>query len=148
MGNPIDELAGEAADVVEPTETPPVPAADRVTCVHCKQVVPLAETDVVGLGYRCRACTDRAEIDEENGEPDINDHLNAADRAQFAAWGRRLALRGLGLSLLLAALGVAMLYVFPSMAAIKLLILSMLVLLMIGGLGLERWRRFRVRKRD
>jgi hypothetical protein len=139
-------------EVNEPTNTPPVPARATVSCVHCSRVVPLAETDVVGLGYRCRACTDRAEIGELVGRPDVADHLDIADRARFAESARRYGIRALVTAAAMVVIACILLAVSPAdpgrgmtNLVMKLLWGAILVLVIGGSFALDRWRRFRVR---
>ena len=145
-GGPVDRLARDAAAISTPTETAPVPAGDHVACVHCGKTVARTETDLCGLGFRCRACSDKAELDELTGaKPDVADHLVAEDRARFAEQGKRLALKALGVGALLFACGSVLLVFAPSPAAFKPMLLALIVVFAIGGQGYARWRRFRVR---
>lgn len=138
----LRQLEEDAVELNIPTSSEPVAAADRVACVHCKRVVALRETDVVGLGYRCRACSDRAELGELTGAPDVSDHLVAADRARFSAAGRRIFVRALILSGAMGALGIFVLVVMPNPAAIKLILLALITGIAVGGHGYARWKRF------
>jgi len=56
----------EHVELVVPDLTPPARAAvaadGMVACVTCSARLPVGEADVVGLGYRCTACTDAARL--------------------------------------------------------------------------------------
>lgn len=141
----ISELEREATELVEPTPAAPVPAAAEVTCVRCGAKVALADSDLCGLGYRCRACTLRAEVDELEGKADVADHLVAADRARFAEQGKQLAIKAGLVGALIAVAGVGLMLVAPAGSSgwLKVMMSGLMVALAIGGRGLDRWRRFR-----
>lgn len=90
-----------------PDLAPPVGAkvdAGHVTCVVCGARVALAEADIVGQGYRCTACGQRAELAALNGAGDDPAlHLSHGDVVGLAASGGRLAFLGM----VLLALGLA-----------------------------------------
>jgi hypothetical protein len=145
-GGLVDRLARDAAEIDVPTQTPPVASGEHVACVHCGKTVARTETDLCGLGFRCRACSDKAELDELTGaKPDVSDHLAPEDRVRFAAHGKRLALKALGAGALLFAFGIVLLVFAPSPAAFKPMLMALIVVLAVGGHGYARWRRFRVR---
>lgn len=143
----IRDLEREALEINVPTASAPVPATDVVTCVACGKRVPLARADVVGLGYRCNDCSLRAEVGELTGSPDVAAHLQVEDRARFAAQGRALAIRADVMAGVMTLGAVALVVVSRAffMVAYKLVMAAIGVSLGVGGIGLERWRRFRVR---
>lgn len=68
----------------------------QVTCVVCARAVLLASTDVVGLGYRCAPCSQRAEFARLGGGGDAPSlHLDSGDANRLAASGDRSTLLGL-----------------------------------------------------
>ena len=42
-----------------------VDAHGEVTCVACGKHLPVGDADIVGLGYRCAACSERATADDD-----------------------------------------------------------------------------------
>ena len=80
-----------------------------VDCVRCGASISLDQADIVGTGYRCNACTMRAQIDAQNeGVADTSDDLDPVHRAQLARVAKRRTRLGVGLlGLLLAPLAVA-----------------------------------------
>jgi hypothetical protein len=76
-----------------------VDADGNVTCVTCHAKLPQAKADVVGLGYRCPACTAKAELAQLTGGPsDIDANLTSSDRGALRAFGWKAI--GLGVALL------------------------------------------------
>lgn len=76
----------------------------QVTCVVCGAQVALAQADIVGQGYRCAACSQRADLAALAGaaaDPAL--HLSHGDVVGLTASGRRLTWLGL----LLLAIGAA-----------------------------------------
>lgn len=136
-----------AVELNVPTPSKPARPAAEVSCVRCACRVRFADADVVGLGYRCRRCSLLADIDELTGSPDVVDHLVVADRERFARRGREMAVQGAIVSAVLALIAIVVLAVAPaaSRLGIKVLFFALMVLLGVGGLGLEHWRRFRIR---
>lgn len=61
--------------------------AGQVSCVICQAKVPLADADVVGMGYRCSACSQRAELAKLTGGGDAASHFSASERQHLAASG-------------------------------------------------------------
>jgi hypothetical protein len=59
----------------------------HVRCVICQATVPLASADVVGQGYRCSACSHKAELALLTGGGDAAAHFNAAERTELAHSG-------------------------------------------------------------
>lgn len=84
-----------------PDLAPPVGArvdAGHVTCVVCGARVALAQADIVGQGYRCAPCGQRAELAALSGAGDDPAlHLGHSDVVGLAASGGRLALLGAAL---------------------------------------------------
>jgi hypothetical protein len=126
----------------------PVPATETVTCVRCGRPIRLQDSDVVGLGYRCNACSIQAELEEANGRPDLADNLGAADRARLARRGQHTASVGvllIGLGLVVPA-AVALASV-P--AAIRIGIFTFKYVISLGalatGLGVGQYLYFRDR---
>ena len=83
-----------------PDLAPPVGAkvdAGHVICVVCGARVALAQADIVGQGYRCTPCGQRAELAALGGaDDDPALHLSHGDVVGLSASGARLALqRGL-----------------------------------------------------
>jgi hypothetical protein len=75
--------------------TAAVDADGNVTCIQCKTKLPLSRADVVGQGYRCPACSARAEISQLSGGPsDISANLSHADRRGMHNAGMALIVPG------------------------------------------------------
>jgi len=75
-----------------------VDADGNVTCVTCHATLPQAKADVVGLGYRCPACTATAELSKlTGGRSDIDANLTSGDRGALRAFGWKAI--GLGVAL-------------------------------------------------
>lgn len=78
--------------------TPPAGAAvdadGRVGCVGCGVRLPMAGADVVGQGYRCPPCSQRAQIAELHGHSDAGAHFSPTDRTRLRAAGTRQILLG------------------------------------------------------
>lgn len=63
----------------------------NVTCVTCGSKLPVARADVVGQGYRCPACSAKAEIAALTGGPsDVSANLSASDRKALRLSGWKL----------------------------------------------------------
>jgi hypothetical protein len=63
-----------------------------VACVMCGTRLPLAQADVVGLGYRCAPCTRRSEIQSlQMGTADNSANLDGRDRDGLRAAAMRYA---------------------------------------------------------
>jgi hypothetical protein len=78
-----------------------VDAAGNVTCVVCATQLPMAKADVVGLGYRCPACTAQAQIRElQTGTTSASADLSESDRAAMRAHAQQMIWGGVGLTLL------------------------------------------------
>ena len=81
-----------------PDLAPPVGAkvdAGQVICVVCGARVALAQADIVGQGYRCTPCGQRAELAALGGAGDDPAlHLSHGDVVGLSASGARLALLG------------------------------------------------------
>lgn len=58
-----------------------------VTCVACGQSIALAQADIVGEGYRCAACSHRAEVARAHGQSDVGSHLSRRDRRELMGGG-------------------------------------------------------------
>jgi len=73
-----------------------VDADGNVACVTCGTKLPVAKADVVGQGYRCPACTAKADLAKLTGGPsDIAANLSLDDRAGMRAFGAKFI--GLGI---------------------------------------------------
>jgi len=82
-----------------PDLTPPAGAAvdadGHVTCLACGVKLPLSKADVVGLGYRCLACTEKAELAALTaGASDVAVNLSAGDRKALRRAGWKLIAPG------------------------------------------------------
>ena len=81
-----------------PAETfRPPPAANhdnQVACVICRAMAPLAKADVVGMGYRCQACSHEAELAILTGGGDAASHFSAAERKGLSRSGLTLVVMG------------------------------------------------------
>lgn len=42
-----------------------IDAHGEVACVACGKHIPLGDADIVGLGYRCITCSERASADDD-----------------------------------------------------------------------------------
>ncbi len=73
-----------------------VNASGEVTCVVCNSRVPLASADVVGMGYRCAACSHRAELARLTGGGDAASHFTRSERTEVARSGLILVFAGVG----------------------------------------------------
>lgn len=72
-----------------------IDAAGNVACITCGTRLPVAKADVVGQGYRCPACSAKADLARLTGGPsDIDANLSAADRSGMRAFGLKFI--GLG----------------------------------------------------
>lgn len=59
-----------------------------VACVACGRRIPLRTADIVGTGYRCGSCSQRADMAAlGSGAADNRTHLDAGDRAAIAKSG-------------------------------------------------------------
>lgn len=133
----------DAIPLEEPAPSTPVPATRIVTCVECRDPIPLRTADVVGLGFRCGPCGVRADVGELTGVPDVASHLSADDRVHLAARGRGLARRGLGIAAAVTIAAVIGVAVSGDGRWLQVILAALSFGLAIGGLGLQRWRRFR-----
>jgi hypothetical protein len=77
-----------------------VSAEGMVICVTCQQQIPLVKADVVGLGYRCTTCSQKAELAKLMGAGDAGSHFTASERRGLANSGLILALCGIPVLLL------------------------------------------------
>ena len=71
-----------------------VDAEGQVACVTCQTRVPVATADVVGMGYRCAACSHKAEIARLTGGGDAASHFSANERQHLASAGMVTAIGG------------------------------------------------------
>ena len=86
---------------------PPGAAVDahgEVTCVTCGKHLPVGEADIVGLGYRCAACSETATADD-----DVAANVPPAERSllQKLPSRRSLVVTGVGLLALAAIMWIA-----------------------------------------
>ena len=74
-------MSNRHPEIVVPDLTKPagaqVDADGNVRCVTCGKTLPVGDADVVGLGYRCVACSARTSAD------DLNANLDVPDRARI-----------------------------------------------------------------
>lgn len=78
----------------------------QVACFVCARIIPLASADIVGQGYRCATCSQRAEFARLGGSADDPSlHLDAGDAKRLAASGARASL--VGLAMVVGGLGLA-----------------------------------------
>jgi hypothetical protein len=70
-------------------------AAGNATCVTCSARQPVARMDVVGQGYRCAACSHKAQITAlTTGQDDMSANLSAGDRSSLKRSGLALIATG------------------------------------------------------
>jgi hypothetical protein len=75
-----------------------VAADGPVRCVRCDQSIALACADIVGQGYRCAPCTQRAHVAAlSSGADDVSADLSPSDRDELHRSGARLFGPGLAL---------------------------------------------------
>ena len=120
----------------------------EVTCVGCGKLVPMTQADIVGLGYRCNACSFAAEqAEERDGIPDVGDHIDIRERDKLAREGKRLFVGSMvGAGIVIAGPAVAAGILWGGLAALGASVLG----LYIGGqwiatgvdVGLAKWRRY------
>ena len=80
-----------------------VDADGNVACVTCGSRLPVAKADVVGQGYRCPACSAKADLAKLTGGPsDIAANLSDDDRRGMRAFAARF----IGLGVLMIAGGI------------------------------------------
>jgi hypothetical protein len=82
-----------------------------VGCVICHRAVPIEQTDIVGQGYRCTPCSQRAVVDQHSGKQRNADHLSASERAYLHRSGTNMIVFGVlglvvGAAIAIVALGV------------------------------------------
>jgi hypothetical protein len=67
----------------------------NVACVTCRTRLPLARMDMVGQGYRCTPCSNKAQITSlVTGQEDISANLSSGDRTSMRK--SAIGLMGLG----------------------------------------------------
>jgi hypothetical protein len=72
-----------------------VDADGNVTCISCQTRLPLSRADVVGQGYRCPACTGKAELNALTGGPsDVGANLSIEDRRGLRGAGAAMIVPG------------------------------------------------------
>ena len=74
-----------------------IDADGNVTCVACGNKLPVAKADIVGQGYRCAACTGKAQLAALTGGSDVDANLSASDRKDLRNAGLKMILPGVGL---------------------------------------------------
>ena len=68
----------------------------RATCITCGTKQPLAQMDVVGQGYRCAACSHKAQIMAlTTGQDDMSSNLSSGDRSKLRSSGIALIATGI-----------------------------------------------------
>jgi len=104
----------EHPDIIVPDLSKPagsvIDAAGMVTCIACGRRLRIARADIVGLGYRCGACTAKAQIAElDRGEADVTANLTPSDQARLPRLltGPQLILLGIGCLVLAVLLWIA-----------------------------------------
>jgi hypothetical protein len=129
---------GDPQELFVPDEAKPAGAAvdadGRVTCVLCGAKVALVETEVVGLGYRCAACTQKSLVSDARGVPPLSASLTPSEIARLRTMAKRLMLSGAGGMVL----GVVVAFI-SFKAGYYTFFFGMMWL----GYGLFRWRRAR-----
>jgi hypothetical protein len=88
------------AEALERPAGAAVHRGNQVACVTCQTMIPLAKADVVGMGYRCQPCSQRAELALLTGGGDAAAHFSSAERKSLSESGLYLIYGG-GLVLLL-----------------------------------------------
>jgi hypothetical protein len=83
-------------DALKKPEGAVVDQAGLVTCVACQQSIPLAKADIVGLGYRCVPCGQKASIASLTGRGDAGAHFTSRERSRLSETGIQLAFVGVG----------------------------------------------------
>jgi hypothetical protein len=126
-----------------PTDTAPVPVAAVVTCVHCAREVRLGDSDVVGLGYRCAACSTQAELGELAGRPDVADHLTPSDRDRFARAALDVLRRAVLVTAVVVIGSIGLFLVTGSLPVLEKILTVVLAFGITAAFALGRWRRFR-----
>ena len=78
-----------------------VDAHGHVACVTCGTRKPLAQMDVVGQGYRCPACSHKAQMNMLlHGDGDVGANLSSGDRSALSSNGMKFIAGGVGLTAL------------------------------------------------
>jgi hypothetical protein len=73
-----------------------VDADGKVTCIGCQTKLPLSRADVVGQGYRCAACSSKAELNALTGGPsDVGANLSVEDRRGLRRAGAAMIVPGI-----------------------------------------------------
>ena len=67
-----------------------------VLCIACRGKFPPSCVDIVGQGYRCTACSQRAEIERLNGGSEAASHFTPAERERLRASGSAALWIGVG----------------------------------------------------
>jgi DNA-directed RNA polymerase subunit RPC12/RpoP len=116
---------------------PATDAQGRLRCVVCHGLLSLGSADIVGLGYRCRACSLRAQLDGN----DEAAHLTADERAHVYREPRPRAFLfgGLGMLALATVLWLAH-FDLPITRFGSLFVWLFVVGVGLTGTGLIRWR--------
>ena len=103
----------EHPDIIVPDLRKPagsvVDAAGKVTCIACGRQLRLSRADIVGLGYRCGACTAKAQIAELDGSADVAANLTSEEQTRLPKLmtGRQLIWLGIGCLVLAVLLWIA-----------------------------------------
>jgi hypothetical protein len=100
--------------------------AGLVTCVGCQMKVPVAKTDIVGLGYRCVPCGTKASISKLTGGGDAASHFTDHERSGLRASGGHVMWGGAGVIVLGVVLLFAM-YLRTGTAAVLIGIITMVI---------------------
>ncbi len=77
-----------------------------VTCVSCQKILPVAKADIVGMGYRCVPCSQKASIAKLTGGGDAASHFSVNERDGLKESGSHVIWAGVGITFL----GVLMLF--------------------------------------
>lgn len=73
-----------------------VAADGTVACIGCQHRLPVAEADIVGMGYRCTRCSQQASIAMlSGGRSDIRAHLDERDRRKMYRDGAIMVVLGI-----------------------------------------------------
>ena len=68
-----------------------------VTCIACAKALPVADADIVGMGYRCVPCSQKASITKLTGGGDAAAHFSEVEREGLVQSGASVIWAGVGL---------------------------------------------------